>query len=35
MIVNEALMDVIPLTHEEKDFFQNSGSLVPVDFGIE
>ncbi|CAD8192015.1 unnamed protein product [Paramecium pentaurelia] len=35
MIVNEALMDVIPLTHEEKDVFQNSGSLVPIDFGIE
>ena len=35
MVVNEALMDVIPLTHEEKDIFENSGSLVPLDFNIE
>lgn len=33
--MNEALMDVIPLTHEEKDIFENSGTLAPIDFGIE
>lgn len=35
MVVNEALMDVIPLTHEEMDVFQNSGTLTPIDFAIE
>lgn len=35
MYVNESLMDVIPLTHEEKGIFENKGALAPVDFGME
>ena len=35
MVVNESLMDVIPLTQEEKGIFEESGALAPVDLDIE
>lgn len=35
MYVNESLMDVIPLTHEERGIFEDSGALAPIDFGME
>jgi hypothetical protein len=28
-------MDVIPLTHEEKEIFEDKGSLAPADNEIE
>ncbi|CAD8191085.1 unnamed protein product [Paramecium pentaurelia] len=35
MVVNESLMDVIPLTSEEKGIFEESGALSPIDIHIE
>lgn len=35
MYVNESLMDVIPLTNEERGIFEDSGALAPIDFGME
>lgn len=34
-VVNESLMNVIPLIHEEKEIFEDKGSLAPVDNEIE